>query len=266
MSGHQVAACENSPRRTYTPDFAPRSLGTPTAGSRLPGSRAACDRPYLGLHQPAGDGGLPIVARPELQGHGAGADVGDAQVRGGPWEFCRRKTGQGERWPTWDGPLWAQRALCCTFPRNLRGAAWRGLTPPTQASSCTPGSPHSQQGPETGVGAERSSRAKGRLPGQRPGAGHTRASSPGVRMCVGCSRWGWRAHKTSRAQRETTRTVPLLDHSNPTGVPPKPKTGSGRQEGRMGAGGSICFLTKNLGVQDEKKEHRFRSQTVRIGI
>lgn len=102
MSGHQVAACENSPRRTYTPDFAPRSLGTPTAGSRLPGSRAACDRPYLGLHQPAGDGGLPIVAWPELQGHGAGADVGDAQVRGGPWEFCRRKTGQGERWPEKD--------------------------------------------------------------------------------------------------------------------------------------------------------------------
>lgn len=66
---------------------------------------AAGSRAYLGLHQPAGDGGLPIIARPELQGHGAGADVGNAQVGGRPWEFW--KTG------------WERRCTEKVLPRGL---------------------------------------------------------------------------------------------------------------------------------------------------
>lgn len=60
------------------------------------------DRPYLGLHQPAGDGGFPIVAWPELQGHGAGANIGNAQIGGGPWQFWKRKTGWERWWPEKD--------------------------------------------------------------------------------------------------------------------------------------------------------------------
>ena len=57
-------------------------------------ARSPLRRLYLGLHQPAGDGGLPIVAWLELQGHGARADVGNAQVSGGSGEFCTKETGQ----------------------------------------------------------------------------------------------------------------------------------------------------------------------------
>ena len=54
-------------------------------------------RLYLGLHQPAGDGGLPVVAWLELQGHGARADVGNAQVGGGSGEFWKKEIGQEGR-------------------------------------------------------------------------------------------------------------------------------------------------------------------------
>lgn len=71
-------------------------MGTAKAGEQAAG-RLPSSGLYLGLHQPAGDGRLPIIAWPELQGHGAGADVGNAQVGGGPREFWKRKAGQGRR-------------------------------------------------------------------------------------------------------------------------------------------------------------------------
>lgn len=64
-------------------------------GAGCPGCRFPHGRFYLGLYQPAGDGGFAIIAWPELQGHGAGADVGNAQVGGRPWEFW--KTGKARR-------------------------------------------------------------------------------------------------------------------------------------------------------------------------
>ena len=60
-------------------------------------ARSPLRRLYLGLHQPAGDGGLPVVAWLELQGHGARADVGNAQVGGGSGEFWKKETGQEGR-------------------------------------------------------------------------------------------------------------------------------------------------------------------------
>lgn len=51
---------------------------------------------YLGLHLPAGDGGLAIVAWLEEQRDGAWPDVGDGQVGGRTGELCvetRRRPG-----------------------------------------------------------------------------------------------------------------------------------------------------------------------------
>ena len=60
-------------------------------------ARSPLRRLYLGLHQPAGDGGLPVVAWLELQGHGTRANVGNAQVGGGSGEFWKKETGQEGR-------------------------------------------------------------------------------------------------------------------------------------------------------------------------
>lgn len=43
---------------------------------------------YLGLHQPAGDGGLAVVAWLEEQRDGARPNIGDGQVGGGARELC----------------------------------------------------------------------------------------------------------------------------------------------------------------------------------
>lgn len=51
-------------------------------------SKGSFQASYLCFHLPAGDGCLPIIARPELQGHRARADVGDAQVGGRAGELC----------------------------------------------------------------------------------------------------------------------------------------------------------------------------------
>ena len=60
-------------------------------------ARSPLRRLYLGLHQPAGDGGLPVIAWLELQGHGARTDVGNAQVGGGSGEFWKKEIGQEGR-------------------------------------------------------------------------------------------------------------------------------------------------------------------------
>lgn len=46
---------------------------------------------YLGLHYPAGDGGLAIVTRFKLQGHGTWADIGDGDIGRWPRHFCKNR-------------------------------------------------------------------------------------------------------------------------------------------------------------------------------
>lgn len=124
-SGHPTAAYENTRGHVW---FALRSTGMPGAREQaawaagLPGSRC-----YLGLHQPARDGCFPIVAWPELQGHGAGADVGNAQVGGGPWEFWKtawERRSADEKVPS----AWTRtpgEGLCVLYPPEVGLGAGR---------------------------------------------------------------------------------------------------------------------------------------------
>lgn len=143
-------------------------MGTPKAGSglpRAPGLPSA--RPYLGLHQPAGDRGLPVVAWPELQGHGAGANVGNAQVGGGPREFWTRKTGRERRWPEKDFLLHG--------PGSWHRGHWVALFLETWVASphqhspglCTTAHSIHTGGSEMGLGAERSPQGQREAPRAR---------------------------------------------------------------------------------------------------
>lgn len=52
---------------------------------------------YLSLHDPSGDGRLPVVARPELEGGRARADVGNDQVGWRARKFWRQMTVERKR-------------------------------------------------------------------------------------------------------------------------------------------------------------------------
>lgn len=52
---------------------------------------------YLSLHDPSGDGRLPVVARPELEGGRARADVGNDQVGRRAGQFWRQKRVERKR-------------------------------------------------------------------------------------------------------------------------------------------------------------------------
>lgn len=146
-----------------------------------------------------------------------------------------------------------QSVLCCTFPGNLRGAAWRGLTLQTQASACTPGSPHSQPGPETGVGAERSSQ------GQReaPRAREQGLDMPGLPLLgSGCV---WDAHEGAggRIKQAGLRKRPKeqsLSRSTQTHyTPPNPKTVQGDKKEGWGQEAASVFRLRTLGFRMNRK-------------